>query len=379
MKTRNLLLRILFILNLCAAVGMGLSLLSFFVSPETFWMLAFLGLGFTILSLCNLIFVIFWLFVYPRRAIVSGILLLIALPEFGNIYRFNSEMSIEAFDDLSMEDSTFRVLSYNVRLFDLYNWTENKTTRNNIMQLIDRESADILCFQEFFYEDTGKFNTLDTLKRIQGAKNVHIEHTAHVNGINHWGIATFTRFPIINKGQLQFKDSTDNISIFTDIQAYGDTIRIYNLHLESIRFRSEDYKTLKTLTGNEDKTNLGGPQKILGRMRRAYIRRARQAEIIAEHINECPYPIIVAGDFNDPPTSYAYHTISSGLADAFRQSGSGLGTTYVGLIPLLRIDYIFYSEEHFDSRAFRVINENYSDHYPITTILKIKSKLELEQ
>jgi endonuclease/exonuclease/phosphatase family metal-dependent hydrolase len=174
----------------------------------------------------------------------------------------------------------------------------------------------------------------------------------------------------VNRGIIPFKDSTDNISIFTDVRMYGDTVRVYNLHLESIRFRKKDYEALKTFTGNEDQTNLDGPQLIIERMRRAFIRRARQTDEIRKHLESCPHPIILCGDFNDTPNSYTYHQIAKNLNDAFHEAGSGMGTTYIGMIPFLRIDYILYSPEFFTPLFFRIIPKKLSDHYPISSALR---------
>jgi endonuclease/exonuclease/phosphatase family metal-dependent hydrolase len=210
---------------------------------------------------------------------------------------------------------------------------------------------------------------------IQPARFKHVEHTATVKEVNHWGIATLSRFPIVQRGIIPFKDTTDNISIFTDVRMYGDTIRVYNLHLESIRFRKKDYEALKTFTGNEDKTDLDGPQRIIERMRRAFIRRARQTDEIRKHIESSPHPIILCGDFNDTPNSYSYHQIAKNLKDAFHEAGSGIGTTYIGAIPFLRIDYILYSAEQFEPLFFRIIPKKLSDHFPISSTLRyIKSK-----
>ena len=373
MASHRFVRRILYILNLGAAAALTLAKLALFISPEQFWMLAFMGLLFPFLLIINLTFCIAWLFIYPRRALISFVLILICLPQVGAFLQLRIRNDSGG---LKTSESQLKILSYNVRLFDLYNWTDNKTTRNKIIDLVKTVDADIICFQEFFHEDTGAFNTLDTLKRIQRANKVHIAHTAHVKKVNHWGIATFSAYPIVNRGELKFRDSTDNISIYTDLKIKEDTIRVYNLHLESIRFRSEDYKALETLTGKKDDTKLGGPQKIIGRMRKAYIRRARQTDIIHKHISESPYPVIVCGDFNDPPSSYSYQQISKKLADTFRDAGSGFGTTYVGLIPFLRIDYILHSKEFFNTVSFDVINQKLSDHYPLVTLLQ---KKELEK
>lgn len=367
MASNQFIKRIIFVINLGVAAAMILAKLALFISPEQFWMLAFMGLLFPFLLIVNLAFCIFWLFVYPRRALISFVILLICIPQLGSFVQIRIPKDSS---QLKISENQLKILSYNVRLFDLYNWTENKRTRNKIIDLVKTVDADIICFQEFFHEDTGTFNTLDTLKQIQRANKVHIAHTAHVKKVNHWGIATFSSYPIVHRGELKFRDSTDNISIYTDLKVKDDTVRVYNLHLESIRFRSEDYKALETITGKKDDTKLGGPQKILGRMRKAYIRRARQTDIIAKHILESPYPVIVCGDFNDPPTSYSYQQISNKLTDTFRAAGAGFGTTYVGLIPFLRIDYILHSREFFKTISFEVISKKLSDHYPIVSVLE---------
>jgi len=373
MIKKKTLLKILFGFNILALVGLLLSYLSLFVSPENSWMFAFMGLIYPIHLLINVGFVLLWLFVRPVFALFSALTIIIGISKINDLYQWEGapeENVIQAFSD---EDSTIHLLSWNVRLFDLYNWSKNKQTRNKMIDVIQNEKADILCFQEFYYDDSGKFNTLDTLLDIQWANRVHIENSSSVNTSNHFGIATFSKFPIINRGVIPFKDVTDNISIFTDILAFKDTIRIYNLHLESIRFRREDYSILEKLTGNKDKTDLDGPQKILDRMRRAYIRRARQTDIIKDHISRSPYPVLVCGDFNDTPNSYTYHNISYGLEDAFKNAGYGMGATFVSIIPFLRIDFILYSPETFSPIYFRVLKRSLSDHYPIVSVMRLNS------
>jgi endonuclease/exonuclease/phosphatase family metal-dependent hydrolase len=372
MKRTTLIQRILFILNMLALIAICLSYLSMFVSPEYFWMLAFMGLGYPILLIVNILFVIYWLIVRRKTALFSLVIILVGWGKIGDVYQISSNNNYENIS----KDTLLKVMSYNVRLFDLYNWTENKNTRNNILELIRNQHSDIICFQEFFHEDTGIFNTLDTLKEIQEAKNVHIDYSAHVKNVNHWGIATFTKFPIVDKGLIHFKDSSDNISIFTDVLFHKDTIRIYNLHLESIRFRRADYEALKEITGKEDETNLDGPQRIISRMRRAYIRRARQTNVIREHIEASPHPVIVCGDFNDTPTSYAYHQIAKNLDDSYREKGNGIGSTYVGMIPFLRIDYVLYDPIYFEALDFKIIKKRYSDHYPVVSTLKLNAATE---
>lgn len=272
-------------------------------------------------------------------------------------------------------DSVYKIMSYNVRLFDLYNWTNNKQTRNQIFNLLAEESPDIVCFQEFYYEDSKDFNSLDTMQSFMKAKNMHVEITKTVKEKNHFGIATFTNFPIINKGKIVFGKTSDNLCIYTDVLINGDTVRVYNMHLQSIRLRREDYKFLEALLKEKDKKEevdeFGGATTIMGRMKKAYMRRAWQAEVISSHIRNCPYKVLVCGDFNDTPTSYTYRIMSRGLYDAFKISSSGLGRTYIGRFPSFRIDYILHSKD-IQSADFEVIARELSDHYPVTCSFKIK-------
>lgn len=187
----------MFGLNLVVLLGLAFSYLALFVSPENFWMLAFMGLMYPLLLIFNVLFVFYWLVVRWKMALFSGVLILCGAGKINDLYHFRNNPSTQQMREIKSQDSTLHIMSFNVRLFDLYNWTGNKLTRNRIMDLVNKEQADILCFQEFFYEDRGDFNTLDTLLEIQPAHFKHIEHTASVKKVNHWGIATFSRFPLL--------------------------------------------------------------------------------------------------------------------------------------------------------------------------------------
>jgi len=107
------------------------------------------------------------------------------------------------------------------------------------------------------------------------------------------------------------------------------------------------------------------------KLKTAYIKRAEQVDSISAHINNCPHPVIVCGDFNDTPVSYAYRKLTRGLKDAFITTGKGLGNTYLGIFPSFRIDYILHSLD-FVPLIFEKVNVELSDHYPIICILDLK-------
>ena len=256
-------------------------------------------------------------------------------------------------------------------LFDLYNWKKNNESRNQILTSLAEENPDILCLQEFYTsEEKGDFNNIDTVTGLLNAKNSHVEFTTTMRTFDHWGIATFTKFPIIKKGKIEFNTSANNMCIYTDIIVRKDTIRIYNMHLQSIRFQKADYKFIEQVGSDstDTKDEVEKSKSILRRLKRAFVKRAIQADAISAHIKACKYKVIVCGDFNDTPASYVYNTVRWNLKDAFIESGSGFEQTYAGKFPRFRIDYILHSKE-FISKDYHHLSETRTDHYPIVSYI----------
>jgi endonuclease/exonuclease/phosphatase family metal-dependent hydrolase len=358
--------RLIWWLNLIAAACLCISYLAPFVSPESFWFIAFFGLAYPVLLLINLVFFFYWILVLNVRVLLSMLVIVAGWAHVQSLVQFN-------FSSSSASDSSqIKVMSYNVRLFDLYNWSHNTQTRNKMFNVIADEGPDIMCLQEFYLDDSGEFPTLDTLILFQKAKNYHAEYTTNLRGKHHWGIATFTKYPIINKGKILFETESNNICIYTDILKGTDTLRIYNLHLQSVHMDNADYKLMDSLEANK-KGDLESSRNLMRRLKKAFIKRAAQVDLVAESINKCNYSMIVCGDFNDTPNSYVYHMLSSKLEDTFVESGYGLGRTYDRRLTSVRIDYILKTPD-IQSFETHTIKESYSDHYPLISYLKIKNK-----
>ncbi len=347
------------LVSLLFTAALGISYLSVFISPEKFWIPAFFGLAFPLLFIINTFFAILWIFRKHKILFITNLLfIIIGFSYITDYFQINFTK-----ENLDKNQNSIKVMSYNVKLFNLYNWKENKNIRNKIFDILKKENADIVCFQEFYKENKKRFKTLDTLLNLQDAKYYHEEYTKIQNNKYFFGIATFCKYPIINKGKFVFKNS-DNICIYTDVLIGNDTVRIYNNHLESIRFDRHDYNFIDSIQLKIDDKRIKGVKTISKRLKEAFIKRAAQVDTISKHVERCKYPVILCGDFNDTPISYAYHKLSKNLTDAFKESGSGFGRTYIGKFPSFRIDYIFYSNK-MQSTSFKVINKDFSDHYPI--------------
>jgi len=352
------------LLNILAIGSLLLSYTAPYISPELFWPVAFFGLAYPYILLVNFIFIIYWTMKSRKYFLLSFIAILLGWNNLTRIVQFNGDSAENA------QHEGLKITSFNVRLFDLYNWQNNLKTRDGILNFLSDNQPDIVCFQEFFYSEQDFFPTLDTIPIALGTPHYYVEDSRYVKAARqHFGTATFSKYPIVNKGKIKF-DLPGNCSIFTDMLINGDTIRVYNIHLASVHFIKKDYENL-------DDPTLEASKISISKIKQAFILRAQQADRIADHIKACPYPILLCGDFNDTPISYAYKKISKNLSDAFVISGSGIGATHKGFIKnaiakhlSFRIDYIMHSPE-LNSASFVREKADLSDHYPIHCKIRI--------
>jgi endonuclease/exonuclease/phosphatase family metal-dependent hydrolase len=348
-------------LNYISIVSLIIGIAAKYIPPVLFWIPAFFGLAFPFIFLLNILFLLYW-FIQFRYAFLFGfIALCFALPTAYRYIQFSS-------NDFSSGAKLLSVTSYNCMLFDLYNWKKNHLTRPKILNSVSEINPDIICFQEFYTsEEKGDYNNVDTIKKLLGLNYYHAEFTYTLRDFDHWGIATFSKYPIINQGKIIFNTTSNNICIYSDIVRNNDTIRIYNLHLQSIRFSDKDNKFLEDMMAKEKDVDneLQKGKNILRRLKRAFTMRSRQVEMIAAHMKTCRYKIILCGDFNDTAASYAYETLRDNLKDCFIEKGHGIGRTYAGKWPQFRIDYILHDKK-IKCKRYERSSETFTDHYPIT-------------
>ncbi|OFY20782.1 MAG: hypothetical protein A2W98_05260 [Bacteroidetes bacterium GWF2_33_38] len=360
---KKLLHIILILTNILLVVAIVLSYLSSYISPEKFWFLPFFGLGFPYFALGNLFFLIYWI-IRKRKFYFLSLIVLIS----GSVY-LNDFVQINLSSDTKPQSA--KIMSYNVRLFDLYSWSDKMESKNSIFKLLKKEAPNIICFQEFYNDISDEFITLDSILTISDTKFYHDEYTFDMHDTYYFGIATVSTYPIVNKGKIRF-ENTNNICIFTDIKINDDTIRVYNNHLQSIHFKKEDYSIIDSIE-QIGKKDVAQVKNIFNKIKDASAIRAEQVEAISNHIKMSPYPVFVCGDFNDTPISYTYKKMSEGLIDAFAESGNGIGSTHNSKIPFLRIDFILHSPQ-ISTSGFEIIECNYSDHFPISCHFEIEKK-----
>jgi len=176
------------------------------------------------------------------------------------------------------------------------------------------------------------------------------------------GAAVFSRFPILNYGEIIFGVPT-NSCVWADIAIMEDTVRVYSYHFESNKISEHEIEQVDKgeLNRSETWTSL---LDMLRKYKRSSIKRVEQVKKVKAHMDASPYPVIAAGDLNDTPQSYAYRTLSKGTKDSFVEQGSGIAKTYRGDIPSLRIDYIL-ADPGTRFVSHQIMNWPYSDHKPV--------------
>jgi endonuclease/exonuclease/phosphatase family metal-dependent hydrolase len=355
------------IINLFAVIALLLSYLASYVDPSFFWITPFFGLAYPAILLINVLLVIYWLIRWPRFALISGIAILAGWTVVLNYIGFRENTAIMV---PKSSESFLRVMTYNVHNFKQFGDKNDQFTRDQILNVIRNEQPDVICFQEFFSRKRGEYNFKKYILEILKTEHYYFKPSTD-NGYEAIGMAIFSEFPIINKGNIQFaKKMNWNEAIWVDLKKDDKIFRVYNVHLQSIRFQPEDYKYLEDVKQKID-TDVESSKKIGSRLKTAFIKRSNQVKMVKSHSDSCPIPYIITGDFNDTPISYTIKTISKGLNNSFREKGSGFGVTYNGAFPNFQIDYLFTSLE-FSVKNYLIINKKMSDHFPVRSDVELK-------
>lgn len=341
-------LKILFFFNVLTVIALLISYSSVYIAPDIFWIPSLFGLAYPFILGANLLFVVLWLLIKPRNLFLSLLFILLGWNFIGRYYQLKSE---------NVEHADLKVLSYNVGHF--YGDGTQKVDENSeaIVSFLIEQNPEIVCLQETRLRKNSIFNLPETIKKMES-----IKHYQYARSSNTYGMVTMTRYPIVNMQEIRFEDSR-NMAIYTDVIIDFDTVRIFNVHLQSYQINPNKYSIIESPGITEEK-DIKEVKEMGAKFKRAFQKRAGQVNEIRKRINESSYPVILCGDFNDTPASYSYKTLGENLNDAFVESGKGIGRTYVGKLPSFRIDYIFHSEV-FTSYNFETPNFRHSDHLPI--------------
>ena len=365
---RKLLRSITVLLSLLAALSLVVVVLSVYVDPSKVYVFAFLGYLFPVIWGLNVLILIYWVLRWRKQVIIPLVALAVSWPQWQDTFQFSGR----SIDDTASLENPVKIMTFNVKMFDLYHWSGRQDILDRTFDFIRKEDPDVVCFQEFYAtSDHRKFSESYIVNRMKQYQYRHIEYQYTKHTIGRAGLAVFSKFPVTKKQVIRFKNTT-NFTIQTDIRIRGKTVRFFNTHLESMRLNQKDIEALgnmKPAEGLEKEKEKIIP--VVKKMVKAFKRRAYQADVISKHIQNSSYPVVLCGDFNDSPVSYTYRVMRGELKDAFVEAGKGFGGTYNGSLPSFRIDYVLF-DPSFDAYNYRRSDVELSDHFPVSVILDVK-------
>lgn len=339
MKKLSLLNKVIYFINNVFALLLFLSIAIPYIRPKSFPIISVLSLTVPFLIFAHFIFIIYWLINgVKKQFILSSICIILTILFSYFPYKFSGKKAVN--------NSKLSIMNYNVHLFNRYNWIQTKNIPEKISKFIVKNDPDILAIQEYYK-----------------SKDNHIKFPykhLELKGESKFGQAIFSKYKIINRGSLNFKNTSNN-AIFIDILKENDTIRIYNLHLESMHIKM-------------DSLNLSekNSKKLLKRISTSFVRQQTQVEQFIAHKENCHYKTIICGDFNNTAYSWVYKKIKDDFQDSFLQAGKGFGKTFDFNKYPLRIDFILASDK-FEVIEHKNFNVKFSDHEPILAKLNFQN------
>lgn len=338
MKKFHLFNKLMVLLNSIFAALLLCSYVLPYIFPRSFPSLSVLTLTVPILLFINFIFLIYWMIKVKKHFLLSFFVLIFGYKHVSTLFKFSGK-DVKGVVAL-------KVMTYNVRLFNLYEWIDNDNVGEEIIEQIAEQNPDVICLQEFH-------------SKKENAFNYPYKYIKYKSTSNRVGQAILSKYPIINKGSLDFSRYGNN-AIFADIVKGKDTVRVYNLHLQSFHINPK-----------KEEITQENSERLLKRMGSAFVVQQEQAEVFETHQNKCTYKQIICGDFNNTQYSNVYRQIKKEMKDTFDEAGSGFGSTYYYKYFPLRIDFILVDDKIRVLSHENLTDKILSDHYPIVSSLKI--------
>jgi endonuclease/exonuclease/phosphatase family metal-dependent hydrolase len=346
-------------LNIFAVLLLLLSYLAPYTDPRDYLFIADLGFGYPILLAGVLVFIIYWI---VRKKIVFTIISLLSILAGINILTYYFGFSFSGGD--THDKSALKIMQYNVRAFVGVGKYDNLPTQGNILDIIKREAPDVLNIQEFGEKIPVEYNAADSLLKHTDLKYYNFK-SFQTSRTDRYGDAIFSKYPIVKFDTIAASKILNMRTAYADIKINNKIIRVYCVHLAAVEIKSQAKNVLLKGNVSTDESSF-----IITKVNNAFLRRSFQVDKIKRHMQDCPYPYIVTGDFNDTPISFAVNEIGDGLKNAFREKGKGFVNTYYSYFPL-HIDNIFVSPQ-FDVLSYKALDEEVSDHKPIVAYVKLE-------
>lgn len=363
--TKATLITILLVVNLLVAAVTLVGAYGGYVDPGRFVIPALVSMMLPGLMIVGLMVLIVDLLVKRRFAwipLASWVLSLPSLLVYSPVNIGSTELTPEE------KSRSFTLLTYNVLHFWDFRGNVPNLERNATIDYILEADADIVNFQEVEFIKSWPLWHI-TPEQVRALDARYPYRVVNVNN----QLTVLSKYPFEYEN-ISIPEPMDIRLALFKLNIKGRTVRLFNVHLESIGLSMADKELYQSLfekaPGSErqwKKELKDVKHQLIDKLSIAYGKRADQARFIRHTIDSIGGDFIVAGDFNDIQGCYAVRTIlGDDMHDAYAENAFGPTITYHGNRFYFRIDHVLYGG---GMRAVDIERGDVpsSDHYPLFT------------
>ncbi len=332
------------------------------LDPRSWPVMTTAGYAFPLFALANLGMIVIWMFISKKHILVpflGFVICYVPVTQYCPVHA-SGEVPLGA----------LKIMTYNTWGFGSQRETGNdeeakKKARRDILQYIADEDCHVVCIQEGIYHKAMEADIDSIIK----PKMPYLD-TCKIEGGTM--LMVLSKYPIKKHDALKY-ESKGNLSAAFYLDVNGKELIILNNHLETNKFSMEEKQQFSDMVkGDMGRSGIKTESKfVLKKLGAAAAVRAPQAEAVASYVRmHKGRSMIVCGDFNDIPISYARRTIAKDLEDCYVSTALGPGFTYHRNGMYVRIDNVMCTDD-LDSYSFHVDKKcTISDHYPVVGWVK---------
>lgn len=360
---------IILIFNIAALLLLLGSTAAGLVPPSRFMGFSLLSYAYLYLLIINVVFIVLWLLLSSKWFLLSlaGIVLRYS---FLPLY-FQVGGTEAAPDEVAGSPEVLKVMTYNVH-HCVGTGLDSKVQKSRIdsnmvelLRIVGEEKPDVISIQEFRKQG-------DTVNLVNRMKGLGYKYIAVAHGVKDISDeVVFSRVPIVDTVTVD-----GHSKYYVNLLVGGDTVHLYNLHLNSYGLDEKDQKNIHDIShGNVD--SLAG-RSTIHKFTSTILAHEKEWGILKASLESHGGRVVVTGDFNETPASYFYQQCRRLLVDSYCEVGQGFSTTYhgsftrqrTGTFPAFRIDLILHSAD-IKALSYKRIKSDVSDHYPVIVELKL--------
>ncbi len=376
-KKEGLLRRIfshaLLLINLGSVLWLALCYAAGFVNPNDLGFIALFSLTTFFAIAANVFFVFYWLFLSRKtlRFFLSAITLVLCHKIILTVFGLN----FFGANDMALRERTLKLMTWNVHGMDIFTNRNDGGYVDKIYELIKWEDADIVCLPEFpakKHDSVELKPYAETIMENNGYKDYRYQFDNTLGTTIYFGTSVFSKYPLQNFKAHQIAEFIYLLQ--SDVQLpEGQMVRMFFVHLNTFGLSDMDKAYIEQVRKNQTdiRSDLGRSKTFIGKFNYAFKQRALEADSARKIIDKSPFPVLICGDFNDMPGSYTYMTMRGNLSDAFLEKGKGIGRSYNQILPVIRIDHVFYDPTALEAIGYKSNYTSLSDHNPILVNFKI--------